>query len=571
MAVVQISRIQVRRGQKQVTGMPQLASGEIAWAVDTQELYIGNGSVFEGSPGVGNTKILTQNDLTIQGNLLNLLQHIYRANDTTIQTGSTANNPVSRSVQDRLDDDVSVLDFGAKGDGVTDDTAAIQRAVNQLFFNEAAPAYADNYLSTEEFWNTESVLSRKILKIPAGKYIITDTIYIPSYATIVGAGADKTILEFSNAGSAIKFIYDEYPSLTTLSFNNQARFIAMCGITIFTDTANQIALEMYCVRDSLFADLILRGSWTVDNANSIGIKLSAFSELITCERNLFKNVTIHGFAYGVYSVKDINNNTFQNGYMYDTNQGFSFGFGMIGGPGQAPGNKFGPRRTTIDNFNFENEVPVKKQAVYIGLGNGNIVKNCKLGNVGANGGGIISTQYPQVYFKVNDNVVENNSSARWENLHGSDNIGVKYVPEVTGWCSEQTFGTKRIDIGTTGMAFRLPVSTDSEGTPRGSITYIVNYTYQSRNNGFTRRGALTISANIDQVHVQLSDDYDFAGASDPSGDTALALEFTTRFLNSSGATTVVSPYSIAIDYVNALGGDTGYLTLTYKAIHSYLP
>jgi hypothetical protein len=35
MAVVQISRIQVRRGQKQVTGMPQLASGEIAWAVDT--------------------------------------------------------------------------------------------------------------------------------------------------------------------------------------------------------------------------------------------------------------------------------------------------------------------------------------------------------------------------------------------------------------------------------------------------------------------------------------------------------------------------------------------------------
>ena len=42
MAVVQISRIQMRRGQKNAgSGLPQLASGEIGWAVDTQEMYIG--------------------------------------------------------------------------------------------------------------------------------------------------------------------------------------------------------------------------------------------------------------------------------------------------------------------------------------------------------------------------------------------------------------------------------------------------------------------------------------------------------------------------------------------------
>jgi len=570
MAVVQISRIQVRRGQKQVTGMPQLASGEIAWAVDTQELYIGNGSVFEGSPGVGNTKILTQNDLTIQGNLLNLLQHIYRANDTTIQTGSSANNPTSRSVQDRLDDHVSVLDFGAKGDGVTDDTAAIQRAINQLFFNEAATAYADNYLSANTAdWNNESVMTRRVLEIPAGKYIISGTIRIPSYATIVGAGADKTILKFSNAGTAIKFINDQYPSLTTLSFINQSRFIALGGMTVYTNTTDQIALEMFCVRDSIFTDLILRGSWTAgDTANSVGIKMSAFSDLITCERNLFKNITAHGFARGVYSAKDISNNIFQDGYMYNVLQGFSLGFGMTGGPGQLAGERYGPRNTAIINYNFEN---VKKQAVYIGLGTDNVVKNCKLSNVGQNGGAIINTQYPQIFFKVNGNASESNSSDRWSSLSNSTNIGVQYVPEVTGWGTEQTFGSKRIDIGTTGMAFRLPVSTDSEGAPRGSITYIVEYIYQSRVNGFTRRGVLTVSANIDQKRIQLSDDYDFAGASDPSGDTAMALDFSTRFLNSTGLTTTISPYSIAIDYTNALGGDSGYLTLTYKAIHSYLP
>ena len=573
MAVVQISRIQVRRGQKQVTGMPQLASGEIAWAVDTQELYIGNGSVFEGSPGVGNTKILTQNDLTIQGNLLNLLQHIYRAGDTTIQTGATANNPTSRSVQDRLDDHVSVLDFGAMGDGVTDDTAAIQRAIDQLFFNQSAPAYADNYLSINPLdWNAESVMNRKVLEFPAGKYIITDTIYVPSYATLVGAGSDKTILEFSNAGSAVKFINDEYPSLTTLAFTNQARFICLAGMTIFTDTDNQNALEMYCVRDSMFTDLILRGSWTVDNTTSIGIKMSAFSSTVTCERNLFNNITAHGFAHGCYSAKDINNNTFQVGSMYDVNRGFTLGYGMVGGIGQLAGEQFGPRNTSISGYQFGTDsYSVKKQAVYIGLGTNNVIKDSKLINVGADGGGVVDTQYPQIYFKVNGNVSENNSSNRWDNLHGSTNIGIQYVPEVSGWGTEQSFGSKRIDLGATGMAFRLPVSTDSEGAPRGSVTYFVDYTYQSRNNGFTRRGTLTISANIDQVHVQLSDDYDYAGPADPSGDTAIALDFTTRFLNSAGNTTTSAPYSIAVDYTNALGGDSGYLTLTYKAIHSYIP
>jgi len=61
MAVVQISRIQVRRGRiNSGTWLPQLASGEMAWAIDSQELYIGNGAVSEGSPAVGNTKVLTQ-------------------------------------------------------------------------------------------------------------------------------------------------------------------------------------------------------------------------------------------------------------------------------------------------------------------------------------------------------------------------------------------------------------------------------------------------------------------------------------------------------------------------------
>lgn len=44
-----------------------------------------------------------------------------------IQTGTSA---VQRRVEDKLADVVSVKDFGAVGDGVADDTASIQAAVN---------------------------------------------------------------------------------------------------------------------------------------------------------------------------------------------------------------------------------------------------------------------------------------------------------------------------------------------------------------------------------------------------------------------------------------------------------
>lgn len=74
MAIVQISRIQVRRGQENITGMPQLEGGEMGWAVDTQNLYIGNGTVAEGAPEVGNTRILTENDIALFGSTSTLYQ-----------------------------------------------------------------------------------------------------------------------------------------------------------------------------------------------------------------------------------------------------------------------------------------------------------------------------------------------------------------------------------------------------------------------------------------------------------------------------------------------------------------
>ena len=61
MAIVQISQIKHRRGTNE--NLPQLSSAELGWSVDTQQLYIGNGTLAEGAPQIGNTRILTTKDL----------------------------------------------------------------------------------------------------------------------------------------------------------------------------------------------------------------------------------------------------------------------------------------------------------------------------------------------------------------------------------------------------------------------------------------------------------------------------------------------------------------------------
>lgn len=62
---------------------------------------------------------------------------------------------VKRSVQERLRDVVNVKDFGAKGDGVTDDTAAITAAYNYFTTNFFAGALffpKGNYIVTQLVW-----------------------------------------------------------------------------------------------------------------------------------------------------------------------------------------------------------------------------------------------------------------------------------------------------------------------------------------------------------------------------------------------------------------------------------
>jgi hypothetical protein len=590
MAVVQISRIQIRRGKSQSgTGFPQLASGELAWAVDSQELYIGNGSVAEGAPAVGNTKIITELDLGVNGNILNLLQYIYKISDTGMQTGPNSNSPVARFIQERLDDQVNLNDFGAVGDGVADDTAAIQRAIFQLYLNTNITKASESTF--------QGIKNRVVLIMPPGIYKTTSTLYIPSYATLAGAGADKTIISHTGTGPVIQFINDNSTASAVDTLGNtlyltQPKNIIMTGMTVNTTSATGVALQMDAVRDSVFDNINITGGWAgALSSTSRGIWLRAVSAIVTCERNTFRNITISGFSYAVYAKQDILNNQFDNLYITNVKTGFVLG-GDITIPDIAnkssDGEQYGPRQTQITNTKFYD---VKHYAVLLYYGTGNSISDVQLNNVGNNGGSHSTAEYPQIYIGSQGNSTKNILSDRsfGTDSQGSmanpiiDNIGIPFYPEVTGYGSYQLYGTKDVPGGIAGgrtnydTAFRLPIATDIYGASDGNISYTIDYTFRSNGApGFTRRGTLSITAypDLGTNGIQYTDEYDYAG---PEGTTYIeyitgnykpisqALQFKVIFLDLDGNeyTGTGTPASLEVQYINQL--DSGEITYTYSS------
>jgi len=175
-AIVQISRITQRKGLTEDLPQP-LAGAEFGWATDERRLFIGNGTIEDGAPIVGNTEVLTEFSDVLSFTTAYTYQGA--AAGYTAQTGPSASLPISQSIQERLDSYAVITDFGAIGDGVTDDTAAINRALYQLYCRESNTAI------------------RRSLFFPAGTYIVTDTIAVPPYALLYGEGSNSSIIKFS--------------------------------------------------------------------------------------------------------------------------------------------------------------------------------------------------------------------------------------------------------------------------------------------------------------------------------------------------------------------------------------
>lgn len=498
MAVVSISKIQIRRGQKNTgSGLPQLASGELGWAIDTQEMFIGNGSVAEGAPAVGNTKILTEKD-----NIFSLANaYTYDVESGNTVTGANTSSPVERSLQERLDDRVSVRSFGTRGDGSGDDSAALQRAIDQLYLNSATKSDSE---------------SRVILHIEPGTYAISQTIYIPPYANIVGAGSEKTVIAVSGNQPAFQTVNSlsepgSYENVlagegNSSDFENQPRHIQIQGITIEHAGQAQGIVLQNC-RDSVFRDVAVKGTWTPGQALDTdwsAFELNSLSNVVETKNCKFENCSITGYCVAVKSDWDINRCTW-SGILVDTALlGFAFGdnIATLGSPGQTTG----PSNNTIENSNFAN---INRQAILITNGKENISSQNRFENVGNNQG----TEKDPVYSVIKFGNPSNSSSGDWfartdALVKGASISQVPYIPEIEGSAfyrlnheQSQTFGKLQ------GVRlFRLPKA-DCQ-------SYEIDYVMTGLAYQFTRSGTMHVTVDTRVDEVEIADDYNYVGDSD---------------------------------------------------------
>jgi hypothetical protein len=138
------------------------------------------------------------------------------------QSGTGA---IQRTVENKLKDTVSVKDFGAVGNGVANDTAAIQAAIDATIA-------------------LQPVSGMGMIYIPPGNYRITTTIYLKGPAVrLTGSGENST----------------------TITFDNVAGGTAIAGSSTATATVTKCEISK------------LKITGTPTNGPSIGIDFSTFS------------------------------------------------------------------------------------------------------------------------------------------------------------------------------------------------------------------------------------------------------------------------------------------------------
>jgi len=297
LAIVQISQITNRKGLAE--NLPQLAGAEFGWSTDTRQLYIGNGTLEDGAPVIGNTEILTE-----FSDILNFsTTYTYKglAAGYTVQTGPTAGTPIDLSLQSWLDQFASVLDFGAVGDGSTDCTAAINRALYQLYCREVNPQI------------------RRSLFFPAGVYKVTGTINIPPYATLYGEGLDNSVISLTSGAAYVAQTAD---SLQQTGVNigsggaTPPQYITITNLGFQTVDPTDSVFLVGQATNCRFNNVGFNGPMTTTNlttnANDTrGVDFNT-TAAYSCEQIVFDSCVFSGTVYGINTNEEVSGVTVSN-------------------------------------------------------------------------------------------------------------------------------------------------------------------------------------------------------------------------------------------------------------------
>lgn len=490
MAVVQISKIQVRRGLKNSgIGVPQLSSAEFAWAIDTQELFIGNGSIAEGSPYVGNTKILTEND-----NILELAASYRFASDDTAISRS-----LPRSLQSKIDEiEVSVADFGAVGDGSTSANQAFADALIDLFRNSN-----ENY--------------KKVLVVPNGQYYFTADLRIPSSTIIRGETPNGAVLDIGAFNIVFLTEGGEEVQPGVLS-TDRPRNISFSDITIRRSNGQMVLTG---VRDMTLDNVIFKGEYTLDDfavlddSSAIGTLTSRSSAVFwqnTLDGNKttgikFKNCRFENLPLAIKCVQTIPSETIIDiiDCSFSVNDVSIYVDGVVAQQ----------CRWKISDSKFDE---IANQAFYSTAGRGFYFSSCEFIDCG-NGGDDASNPLTEiVYFGESiDNKVLDCISNRHQNA------------SIT--TSELTVGLSET-VNSNLTSFKnfqyLDISVVDGDTPMcvfSAENRFIFINYVLALGSFTRVGALSVVLNEEKTEVCISDEYKYSSSLSSSSGGSYMTDF----------------------------------------------
>ena len=397
MAITQISRLTHRKGTNE--NLPQLAVAEFGLSVDTRQVYIGNGGT--DAPSNENIELLTQ-----YSSIGETTSHTYK--DAII--GYTANNTVQRTIGAKIDDYVSVRDYGATGDGATDDTTAINNALADLFVTQTFQA------------------TRRALLFPAGTYIVqTSALKIPSFATIVGEGTRSSIIK--RIGSTITNVAQTADSKNQIGPNIGTAAATVPSAISIINMSFEAATDIDCflvdqVNDMYFDNCTFTG-------NKAGSVPSTSGTLKACVRieslgskystNVkFNNCIFEHNSYGVVIDDDVRSIVFSGCRFENLFKGAVIGF---------DDSTTSPKGVKIINSMFDN---VYDRGIHVYDGTVSSAFNYfnDVGNSGAGGG---SPATPVIEFVVGSCIsmgdvfersnTDDNTFSRIEN-NGTTSIGV---------------------------------------------------------------------------------------------------------------------------------------------------
>ncbi|WP_019502689.1 PA14 domain-containing protein [Pseudanabaena sp. PCC 6802] len=189
---------------------------------------------------------------------------------------------------------INVKDFGAKGDGGTDDTVAIQSALN-AFPN-----------------------GKRIIYLPNGTYLVSKTLSWPEGSPGTGDDFKNTILQGQSEGSTIIKLVDDAsdfndpnnPKAVIFTGPAPAQRFGNSIRNLTVDTGNNnpgaIGIQFNASNQGSMRQVTVRSG---DGQGIVGLDFDFTDEIGPL---LVKDVTVNGFQYGIQSGYTVNSQTFEN-------------------------------------------------------------------------------------------------------------------------------------------------------------------------------------------------------------------------------------------------------------------